>query len=172
MQLGTILGLYATRDLAGLVSLQNYAAANNGVVGTPQDTAASYALVLMKPTTRALLADCIAWLGGTPSGEWQLTPIPHLPGLTDYQLHLDLLTLLLQNQTGHYSSEAVAAADADGTANPQDPLAQAMAGNLAGAAVLLVSQAALPSYVRGSPNYNLAYQLLVARLVLQQPITQ
>lgn len=165
MLTGILLGLYSVKDLDGLLLLQQYADQHNLVMGTPNATAADLALTLMKPSTRTLLSFLITNLGGHATGEWHILPIPHVSNPTDYNLHLDLLTLLMQHLTGHWSKEAVYAADQDADKNPTDPLAQAVAGNLESAADLLLSNAPLPTYVRPTV-YATTYKLLVCKLIL------
>lgn len=166
MQLGTILGLLAAGDRVSLARLQSFTERNGGVVGSPLTSPGDLAFVLMKPGTRTLLARAVLHLGGTPAEPWVLLPIISGPPVQDYQVHLALLALLADSDTGTWTVEDAAWATWLANQEPADALAQAVAGNWGLAAELVLSPAYMPpSYVRGAPSYGPVHRLLVLKLL-------
>lgn len=166
MQLGTILGLLAARDEASLGRLQQYAKDHGGVVGTP---ASDIPLTYMKPGTRTLLAQSVQLLGGTGDAPWLSLPILYGDPTADYQVHLEMISLLIEQKVSTFGAIDRAIASHACITYPADALVQVVCGNqTAAAAIALTPGWTAPSYVRGSPNYSIVYKLFVVHLLLGQ----
>lgn len=163
MQLGLILGLFAAKDLAHLEHMRNYADLHNLLVGVPKELLSRS---VMKPGTRALLGQAIWKLGGKKD-KWALMDQVYFPPLTDYQLHLELLTLHLEFRLGTWNRTKLAVARMEADLNPGDSLAQAVAGKKKEAASLLLNPNWVPpEYVRGPELASLVHKLLILHILL------
>jgi hypothetical protein len=167
MQLGTILGLFSARDLDSLTRLAKYADDHALVVGSP---ATDVSRTLMKPGTRALLAQAIASLGG-PSSDWRFIPQLYAPPQQDYQLHLELLSIYLETQLkGRLEAYPEAVLSQEAQLNPKDSLVQALArNNLEAASMLLDPNWTCPGYVRGPATAAIVHKLLILQILLAGP---
>jgi len=156
MQLGTILGLLAAGDVAALERLQAYADAQSGFVGTPESDISD---VYMKPGTRSLLARAISKLGGQADVTWLIAPIVYGVPTADYQVHLALISLIIQARTSGLGDAERAYASELYATNPADALAAYVAGAYAASQALVVSADwTPPTYVRGgTPAATAAY---------------
>lgn len=167
MQLGTIVGLLAAGDGAGLRSLQSYTEDHGGIVGSPSSTPTDLAKAYMKPGTRSLLAEAAHFLGEPGAEPWLSLPIPYGPPADDSTVHLTLLSLRTQQVLGTYGTAERFWADWLCERQPSDALAQALCGNQEVAAELILSPAyAVPSYVRGAPAYAAVHRLYVLAILL------
>jgi hypothetical protein len=163
MMTGLILGLYSDGDLTSLRKLRGYADRNALVMGFPKTLVARS---VMKPGTRSLLSRAIQKLGGQKDG-WKYLDQIYTPPLQDYELHLSLLTLLLEEKLGTMNDTKRAVLDLEASLNPQDAFCLALAGQHQKAADLLRNPGwTPPGYVRGPELAGLVHKLLVIQYIL------
>jgi len=172
MQLGIILGLFASRDCHSLARLQAYAEDHKGEVGYPSDTLEDLAYTYVKPGTRTLLAlttEKSGMPGGKGSEPWRHLPIAYTKPPTDSTLHLSLLSLYVEKELGTFGVVNQHFADSLCASNPEDALALAVCGRLREAAErVLSSDWTPPSYVRGSPNYLSVHKAFILYILLRE----
>jgi len=165
MQLGTVIGLFAAKDLDGLRAMSHYADVHNGIMGMPAD---KVSLTLMKPGIKAHLAKAIHNLGG-PSSVWENFPQVYTPPQSDYQLHLEMLSIY-QILVTHQNIDDMTAKtlSKEASNNPSDALVQAVAGNSVVAASLILNLSyQLPIYVRGPMGAPYVHKLFVLHVLLR-----
>lgn len=168
MELGIIEGLLAARDLHSLEALQVYVEANGGWAGLPADTA-HVSLTYMKPGTRTLLARAVKHLGGAPAGVWASLPIVQSPPGTDFEVHLQVVALAAERQTGNWSPDDELAAANLCSSNPTDAAAQAVCGHTPVAEELVLNPAwTAPSYARGAAGYTSVHKAWILHYLLEQ----
>ena len=164
MMLGTIVGLFAAGDLDGLEKMDDYSARHNGIMGQPEN---AIPLTLIKPGTKAHLANSINALGG-PSSTWQKFPQVYTPPAHDYELHLEMLSVYQSLVTRHgvdfLTYETVVK---EASNNPNDALVQALRGNVNHSADLLLDSSwQVPHYVRGPETAPLVHKLFVLHMLI------
>lgn len=164
---GIILGLQAVGDLDSAILLYQYGENNSWVMGYPPEMISR---VILRPNGITLLSRVIYQLSdGSRDYAVRLLPMLYGPTAGDYQDHLTLLSRLASQRSGQSSDIIEVVESAIATANPLDALAQAVAGNLTQAALLLLNKEyKAPSYVRGHHNYELVHWLLAARVTLDK----
>lgn len=161
---GIILGLQAAKDSDGILRLYQYGEQHDWIMGSPEYYISR---VLLRPNGITLLARVIYQLtNGQRDYAIRLAPVVYGPVDGDYEGHLLLLSRIVEKEAGGFQYGMAAAERLFARANPNDALAQAVAGNYLVSAALLVSDYKSPSYVRGHDNYHLVHWLLAARLVL------
>lgn len=166
MLLGIVVGLWAQRDLDGLLALQDYADSHHMVMGSPADSVTDLSYVLMKPGTRTLLSQAVLSLGGRATGDWQYLPEVYGLGQADFSTHLTLLSAYFQQQLGTLSPLNRAELEPTCLRDIGDALVQAVCGNGALAYELIESPAyKYPSYVRGAPAYKQVHRMLVLHII-------
>lgn len=167
---GIILGLQAAGDLQSLLLLYRYGEAHSWIMGYPETFVAR---VVLRPNGITLLSRVIYQLSaGDHDYAARLLPMVYGPVAGDYQAHLILLSRLATLRTGIHQSGAEIVEDILASSFPLDALAQAVAGNTAAAAALLLNPGYTPpSYVRGHGNYELVHWLLAARVTLDKSIS-
>jgi len=166
MQLGTIEGLLAAGDLAALEALQGYVDSHSDFAGFPAD-AAHAPYTLMKPGTRTLLARAIRHLGGKPSGVWADLPLVNSPTGQDFEVHLAVVLLATERQTGSWSADDELAATNLCAANPSDAAVQAVCGHEPAAEALILAPGwTPPGYVRGAPGYAAVHKAWILHYLL------
>lgn len=163
METGIMLGLSAAGDATSLERLFQYGLLHSWVMGTPEYRVDR---VLFRPNGISLLARTILRLGGPDHGEREL-PILYTAGVEDFQAHLLFLSMLLQHDNGDTSFVHETVVQAVCQANPADALGQAVCGNGAAAAALLLAPYESPSYVRGADLNAAAHWLLAAKVALE-----
>lgn len=160
MLLGTTLGLNAAGDVTALQRLYDYGVTNDWIMGTP---IYRVDLVLARPNQVALLKRAL----GTDT----IIPVVYAPGPEDFEIQLQLLSMLLQRDLGDVGYLAEAVVQATCLANPDDALAQVVCGHADRAAALLLGDAGSPytppHYVRDGALYPDVHWLLAARVVLE-----
>lgn len=163
MQLGLILGLFYAGDLEKLDLMRKYADEHHLIVGVPTELVSRS---IMKPGTRSLLSTAIGKLGGRKDA-WSYIDQVYVPPLTDFQLHLELLTLHLEKKLGTWNKSKAGVAALEANQNPGDALAQAVAGRKREAASLLLDPSwTPPEYVRGPELASLVHKLLILHILL------
>jgi len=165
MMLGTILGLFVSKDRISLERMRAYADEHRGIMGVPKELVAR---TWIKPGTRAFLSQAIHKLGGKKDN-WALLGQLRAPNQEDYQLHLELLSYYLESLLldGKLSKSNRKALLQEADRNPQDALAQAMAGRNKNAVELLLNPAwKVPGYVRGPETAKEIHQLLIIQILL------
>ena len=165
MMLGTILGLFCAKDRVSLEKMRSYADENRGIMGVPRELVAR---TWIKPGTRAFLSQAIGKLGGKKDN-WALLGQLHSPNQEDYQLHLQLLSFYFESLLldGNLSKSNRKALEKEADRNPEDALAQALAGNRKKATELLLNPAwKVPGYVRGPETAKEIHQLLIIQILL------
>lgn len=140
-------GYLLAADRAALERLADYGQGKNWVMGAPFPEMA--ARVLAKPNLVVAI--------GRRLGRWYGTPPCTLtPPVKDFERHLHLLAGIACGQRPDIVAD-----------DPADALARAVAGDLEGAAALLLDpNYREPSYVRGSDAYANVHWLFAAAVVL------
>jgi len=165
MMLGTILGLFVQKDRISLEKMRGYADEHRGIMGVPKELVSR---TWIKPGTRAFLSQAIGKLGGKQDN-WSLLGQLHSQNQEDYQLHLELLSFYMQLllSDGQLSKSNRKALLQEADRNPQDALAQALAGRNKKAVELLLNPAwKVPGYVRGPETAKEIHQLLIIQILL------
>lgn len=162
MMTGIILGLLVSGDADSLNSMWDYGAAHTWVMGYPEYVASR---TVLRPNGITLLARAIHSLDGKDFSVRNL-PVIYGPVEEDFEEHLRLVSLQLQNDIGGYKgvqdlSHAVICA-----VPTRDAFQEAVCGNYNDATDLLLGDYKYPSYVRGQDNYYLAHWLNSARIIL------
>jgi hypothetical protein len=161
---GILLGLQAAKDADSILRLYQYGESHDWIMGYPEWYISR---VLLRPNGITLMARILYGLsGGSRDYSIRLMPVIYGPVDGDYEGHLLLLSRIIEKKAGgpQYGMEVAEALFAK--ANPSDALAQAVAGNYLGAALLLTGDYKSPTYVRGHESYNLVHWCLAAKIAL------
>lgn len=161
---GILLGLQEARDADSVHRLYTYGESHDWIMGTPEWYISR---VLLRPNGVTLMARIIYRLsGGERDYAIRLAPVVYGPVDGDYEGHLLLLSRIIEKKAGGPQYGASVAETLFAKAHPGDALAQAVAGNYLGAALLLTGDYKSPTYVRGDDIYHLVHWLLAARVTL------
>lgn len=161
---GILLGLQEARDADSVHRLYTYGESHDWIMGTPEWYISR---VLLRPNGVTLMARIIYRLsGGERDYAIRLAPVVYGPVDGDYEGHLLLLSRIIEKKAGGPQYWASVAETLFAKAHPGDALAQAVAGNYLGAALLLTGDYKSPTYVRGDDIYHLVHWLLAARVTL------
>lgn len=161
---GILLGLQTVGDAESVHRLYQYGERNDWIMGTPEWYISR---VLLRPNGVTLMARILYKLtNGQRDYAVRLMPVVYGPVDGDYEGHLLLLSRIIEKKAGGAQYGMEIAETLFAKANPGDALAQAVAGNYLGAALLLVGDYKSPTYVRGDDTYHTVHWLLAARVTL------
>lgn len=163
---GIIAGMYASgsADTYTAKRLWDYGYSHSWIMGEPNYYVSR---VVLRPNGITMLARLLYYTSqGRIDYAARFGPILYGPATEDFEGHLMILGRYLQSklggpQYGMQVTEIVAS-----HYRPNDAFSQAVAGNSAKAARLLLSHYKSPSYVRGHPSYHLVHWLVAARIAL------
>jgi hypothetical protein len=179
MRQGYLLGAWATKDLQGLERVEVYGRKRNFLTGLPTDDLGHS---LWRPSEIGLLYRTLSALGDdvAPGGEGEVG-LACLPVLSDFELHVQTLAILLDGEvSGGVSNRCLDALKANAERSPSDALFQAALGVYSGdldhvIKLLLDDGYTCPSYVRSGPKYPDAagayctiHKAYAARVVLKR----
>lgn len=149
------------RDLSAMKRLAEYGEKNNWVMGKPEWYVSR---VLLGDNLKGILGRMIYELSfGADDRSYRSTPAIHLPVTEDYQRHIQVQTILLDNaitvpKTMDITGNMLERLRANAEAKPEDPLFQAALGLFTGdqskaLELLMRDEMPCPSYARGeNPN--------------------
>lgn len=161
---GILLGLQESKDADSVLRLYRYGEAHDWIMGYPEWYISR---VLLRPNGVTLMARILYQLsGGKRDYAIRLAPVVYGPVDGDYEGHLLLLSRIIEKKAGGAQYGMEVAESLYAKAHPSDALAQAVAGNYLGSALLLTGEYKSPSYVRGDDVYHLVHWLLAARVTL------
>lgn len=167
---------FSAGDVGALQRLAAYGEANSWYMGEPH----SLELTYLGPNLEGILGRALVKLGGDggnfAANAYSAIPIAELPGLKDYQKHIEVEEILLSTAvSGQADGWELALLSWLVSDVPQDPLFQAARGIYSGdfgdaVRLLLDPETPVPTYVRGdSPDaFFRAYWLRAAKVVLNQ----
>lgn len=154
---------FKTGDLTALERHADYGRANGWKMGEPTSDGRTY----YTPQVKNLLFKVIEALGGSraPSNPW---PDVWSSGLTDYQAHVQVMSIWLHGETGGTTATMRKRLKEHAEREPENPLYRAAYGDLNEAADLLLDGHPTPSYVRceNPAQCQLSEWLFAASLVL------
>lgn len=161
---GILLGLQAAGDSESVYRLYRYGEQNDWIMGYPEWYISR---VLLRPNGVTLMARILYKLtDGKRDYAARLMPVLYGPVDGDYEGHLLLLSRIIEKKAGGAQYGMEVAETLFAKAHPSDALAQAVAGNYLGAALLLTGDYKSPTYVRGDDVYHTVHWLLAARVTL------
>ena len=161
---GILLGLQEAGDADGVLRLYRYGEQHDWIMGYPEWYISR---VLLRPNGVTLMARILYTLtDGKRDYTIRLAPVVYGPVDGDYEGHLLLLSRIIEKRAGGAQYGMEIAETLFAKAHPSDALAQAVAGNYLGAALLLTGEYKSPTYVRGDDIYHLVHWLLAARVTL------
>jgi hypothetical protein len=161
---GILLGLQASGDEKSVLRLYQYGESHDWIMGYPEWYISR---VLLRPNGVTLMARILHHLsGGERDYSIRLMPVVYGPVQADYEQHLLLLSRIIERKAGGPQYGAEIAEQILAKSAPKDALAQAVAGNYLGAALLLTGDYKSPTYVRGHESYNLVHWCLAAKIAL------
>lgn len=161
---GIILGLSASGDSSSILKLYQYGERHDWIMGYPEWYLSR---VLLRPNGVTLMARILYQLSGGERDYFiRLAPVVYGPVDGDYEGHLLLLSRIIEKKAGGPQYGMEIAETLFAKAHPSDALAQAVAGNYLGSALLLTGDYKSPTYVRGDEVYHLVHWLLAARVTL------
>lgn len=161
---GILLGLQEAGDAASVHRLYQYGERNDWIMGYPEWYISR---VLLRPNGITLMARILYKLTeGKRDYAIRLAPVVYGPVDGDYEGHLLLLSRIIEKKAGGAQYGMEVAETLFAKAHPGDALAQAVAGNYLGAALLLTGEYKSPTYVRGDDIYHTVHWLLAARVTL------
>lgn len=161
---GILLGLQEAGDADSTHRLYTYGESHDWIMGYPEWYISR---VLLRPNGVTLMARILYTLtDGKRDYTIRLAPVVYGPVDGDYEGHLLLLSRIIEKKAGGAQYGMEVAETLFAKAHPGDALAQAVAGNYLGSALLLTGDYKSPSYVRGDDVYHLVHWLLAARVTL------
>lgn len=168
---------YQMKDEPALARLQTYGQANAWFMGQPHDVNYTYMgnaiNTLVRSNLQGILARGIARLGGPTNGD-EADFVLEVPGVEDYQQHIEVEEILLSTAVngGAATGWEAAALGVLTLASPNDALFQAALGIYTGdctlaPTLLLAPSPYVPTYVRGDQPtlYAEAWWLRAATIV-------
>lgn len=160
---GIMLGLNVSGDSRALQQMWDYGYSHNWIMGFPE-----YYLsrVLLRPNGITLLARSLHSLNDETDYGVRHLPVVYGPVAEDYEVHLQIISLDLQQRLGDPSLVRSISQLAMCSVPSRDAYREAVCGRRARAAELLLGDYKYPSYVRGHENYRLVHWLLAARVAL------